>query len=154
LVYDFKFKSEYGNAQVLAQLLDETLPIFPDSTVIVPIPTIPKHIRQRGFGHTETIAKLLARKRKMKLLKNWLIRTDNSVQHGLKAKDRQKIAQKTFGIRPLGQPPSEILLIDDVYTTGATANAAAKLLQKAGVKTINLALIARHDKNSAKNDIM
>ncbi|MDR1196697.1 MAG: hypothetical protein LBL08_00220 [Candidatus Nomurabacteria bacterium] len=145
LVYDFKFNSERGHARVLAELLDETLPILPNEVVVVPIPTIPKHIRQRGFGHTELVAKKLASLRGLKYAQNILIRADNSVQHGLKAKQRFMAAAKTFKIHRTKNLPEKILLVDDVYTTGATVKAAAKLLKAAGIKTIYLAIIARHN---------
>lgn len=145
LVYDYKLLPERHIAKTLASLLNETLPILPNGTVITSIPTIPNHIRQRGFGHTELIAKLFARKRRL-TYRQLLIRTDNAVQHGLKARERKKAAEKTFAVKNTSDKPSEILLIDDIYTTGSTVNAAAKQLKDSGIKRINLAIIARHSK--------
>jgi ComF family protein len=142
LVYDYKFLPVRGYGKVLSEILDSALPIFPQATVVVPITTIPKHIRQRGFGHIELVAKHLARHRRLKY-SQLLLRQDNRVQHGLKASERAKAAAKTFLINPHAKIPTEILLIDDIYTTGATIKAATKLLRDAGVKTINLAIIAR-----------
>lgn len=145
LTYDYKLLPERHIAKTLANLLDEVLPILPPATVIMPIPTIPNHIRERGFGHTEVVARIFARKRHLPY-RQLLTRTDNSVQHGLKARERIKAAAKTFAIKENHGKITEVLLIDDIYTTGATIKAAAKLLKNAGVININLAIIARHSK--------
>jgi ComF family protein len=145
LIYDYKFKPARGLSKDLSDILDKILPILPKNTVIVPISTIPKHIRERGFGHIELIAKQLARKRHLKYYP-LLARTDNSVQHGLKEAERAKVAAKTFSIEPHIKIPKEILLIDDIYTTGETVKSAAKLLKNSGVKTINVAIFARQTK--------
>jgi ComF family protein len=145
LLYNYKFAPVRGYSKVLSDILSSMLPILPTETVVVPIPTISKHIRQRGFGHIELVAKYLAHSRRLKY-SNLLLRLDNSVQHGLKASERTKAAAKTFSINPQAKIPKEILLIDDIYTTGATIKAATKLLKSAGIKTINLAIVARHRK--------
>ncbi|GHU07564.1 amidophosphoribosyltransferase [Alphaproteobacteria bacterium] len=143
LVGDFKFNSERGQARVIIRLLDAVLPILPDDTVIVPVPTIAPHVRQRGFGHTELVARLLAKQRHLRCDSHLLLRATNTVQHGLKAAERRKQAAKAFTVNQHRRFPAEILLLDDIYTTGATVIAAAKLLKKAGVQTINLAIVAR-----------
>jgi ComF family protein len=148
LVGDFKYNSERGNARVIARLLDATLPILPSGCVVVPIPTIAPHIRQRGFGHTELIARHFARIRRLPYSQKLLLRADNSIQHGLKARERQRQAAKAFLVSKRQTIPTEILLLDDICTTGATVTAAAKLLKKAGVKTINLAIVTRHSNKS------
>jgi len=144
LVYDYKLKPERALARTLVQVLDDVLPILPSGVVVVPIPTIRTHVRQRGFGHTELVAKLFAKRRKLKY-RNLLARTDNIVMHGLKKNERVKAAAQTFSCK--GNPSyEEILLIDDIYTTGSTVTAAAKLLKESGVQKINLVIIARQEK--------
>jgi ComF family protein len=145
LIYDFKFRSERGNVVSLSNLLDDIVPILPDGTVIVPIPTISAHIRQRGFGHAELIARTFARRRHLPYAR-LLRRENNVVMHGLKAKARHAAAETTFALNKSSRHklPREILLIDDIFTTGATASTAARLLKDAGVKIINFAVIARH----------
>jgi len=146
LVGDFKYESERDGANAIAKLLDGVLPALPKSTVIIPIPTIAPHIRARGFGHTEIVTKRLARIQSLKCDLNLLLRTDSSVQHGLKLAERKKQAKKAFEINTKRPVPSEVLLFDDIYTTGATIIAASQILKKAGVKTINIAIVARQSK--------
>jgi ComF family protein len=144
LVGDFKFNSERGQAREIVKLLDAVLPILPNGTVVVPIPTIAPHIRRRGFGHTELVARLFAHKRKMRSDNRILKRITSSVQHGLTASERAKQADQAFLVNRHKIMPQERLLIDDIYTTGATVIAASKLLKQTGVQTINVAIIARH----------
>lgn len=148
LVGDFKFNSERGHAATIAQLLDATLPTLPTGTVVIPIPTIAPHIRRRGFGHTELVARVFARYRKLRYNSRLLKRATNSVQHGLSAADRRREAARAFMVNPRRVVvPREILLIDDIYTTGSTIIAASKLLRAAGVETINIAIVARQVKD-------
>lgn len=145
LTYDYKLLPERHIAKTLANILDQTLPILPSNTIIIPIPTIPNHIRQRGFGHVELVAKLLARKRRLPYHR-LLYRSDNAVLHNLTSRERKKAADTSFAIRNVKQKIDDVLLIDDIYTTGSTTHKAAQLLADAGAKSINLAIIARHSK--------
>ncbi|MDR0955979.1 MAG: hypothetical protein LBM73_02530, partial [Candidatus Nomurabacteria bacterium] len=107
-------------------------------------PTIAPHIRQRGFDHTRLIAKNLAKLRHLKLNAKLLLRKTDSVQHNLTAAERQKQAALAFEINPrCALAPEKILLLDDIYTTGATMRAAARILKKAGAREIIAAVVAR-----------
>ena len=142
LVDDFKFNSERASAKLIAQLLKQHLPDLPKGCAIVPIPTILPHIRQRGFDHAKLIAKELAKICQTKVEPNLLIRQNNIVQHELKAGQRKAAAKNAFSINPKIRIPENILLIDDIWTTGSTMVAAAELLKKSGVKTIIGAVVA------------
>jgi ComF family protein len=146
LVGDFKFNSERASADVIAELLDLRLPHLPGSTVVVPIPTIGRHIRQRGFDHMALVARRLAKRRGLRCDLSWLGRSDSSVQHGRTAKERRQQAKKAFNLKSRRALPNEVLLIDDIFTTGATTQAAGRLLRRAGVKIINLGIVARQTK--------
>ena len=148
VVGDFKYNSERGGAKFIAKLLDGILPTLPDDIVIIPIPTISPHIRTRGFGHTEIVAKELARIRGLKYDLKLLLRADNSIQHGLGLRERKKQAEKAFVVSKKRPIPNEVLLFDDIYTSGSTIIAATKLLKQAGVKTVNVAIIAKQVKDS------
>lgn len=144
LVGDYKFASERDNARPIAELISSTLPEeLPPELIIIPLPTIAKHIRERGLDHTKLVVRELARIRKMPANYHLLRRTDNTSQHLADSKARAKQAAKTFSINPRADIPKKILLVDDIYTTGATTKAAAELLKKRGVKEIWLAIVAR-----------
>lgn len=144
LVGNYKYFSKRGGAKTIAKLLAKRISgkDISDLTV-VPLPTIPKHVRQRGFDHMKWVAKKLARVLKCGY-RPLLVRTDNTSQHGVGKTERQRQAASTFRLNDLRHIPQKVLLIDDIYTTGATVKAAAKLLKSAGVKEVWLGIIARN----------
>jgi len=142
-----KFESVRPGCTAQADLLASILPFLGDNVAVVPIPTIAPHIRQRGFGHTEIIAKNIAqhfRYRYFPLLQ----RRNNLVQHGAHRAERERQARDAFSLNGLIATEATYLLIDDVYTTGATMRAAIKLLKSAGAKRIWLAVTSRQPQAS------
>ena len=107
--------------------------------VLVPLPTIRKHIRERGFDHTLRLCFELEnflQKRLEKLgmqveYRDLLVRKNKTVQVGKEKKERMKQAEKAYGIRDGMKIESKTLyiLVDDVTTTGASLAAAKKILQ-------------------------
>lgn len=73
----FKFKNVKTAAGALADLLDARLPTLPSRTVLVPIPTAPSHIRERGYDHLELIARHLSARRNI-IIRHVLRRNDDS----------------------------------------------------------------------------
>ncbi len=145
LIYDFKFNSTRALARPLAELLHATLPAIDGSVVIVPLPTIHRHIRTRGLDHTYLIAKHLARIRGSSYqVSRLLTRASNTVQVGASRKSRLAQATSAYAIRPGAtlDPNITYILFDDIWTTGASIKAATKLLQKAGAHKIIISLLA------------
>jgi len=145
LVDDYKFNSERGTAEPLAELLAKTMPATtPSDLIVVPITTVAKNVRSRGFDHMKLIAKKLAHIQHLRLMPDLLLRTNNLTQHFLaNPSERRANAEKSFAISPRVKIPAKILLVDDIFTTGATVNTAAKLLYAGGAKEIWLAVIVR-----------
>jgi ComF family protein len=120
----------------MAQYMSETLPSFDKSVFIVHVPTATARIRQRGYDQAELIAKNLARTRKLKY-SPVLARLGQTRQVGAKRSSRLKQMQNAFYARkPQLIKGSHIILVDDVTTTGATLEAAARVLKLAGAKTV------------------
>jgi len=149
LVGNYKYFSRRASAAVIAKLLGQVLPAadLADLTV-VPLPTIPKHIRERGFDHMKLVARALARRRGLMCEPDLLRRTDNISQHSAGLSQRRKQAATAFRINLRRSMSPKILLIDDIYTTGATTAAAAKLLKNHGAKEIWLGVVARQTDQS------
>ncbi|MBR2796060.1 ComF family protein [Candidatus Saccharibacteria bacterium] len=144
LIHDYKYSSNRSLAMPLADILDNCLPHISSPTIVVPLPTISKHLRARGFDHTKLIAKHLAKKHSNWQVKQLLIRTNSTVQVGSTKKDRVSQASKAYEINPKIKinPKSTYLLIDDVWTTGASMEAAIKKLRQAGVSQISVGILA------------
>jgi ComF family protein len=142
LIDDYKFENARSAYKVLANLLHERLPSLPLETVVVPIPTIPSHIRQRGYDHAALLAKAFAKHRRL-AYRPLLRRTSTSSQRGASKTQRLQQAQTAFRVpRPLN-PNMPYLVVDDIVTTGATLTFAAKTLRVAGAKEVWVAAVAR-----------
>ena len=141
LINNYKFERAQAGAAMLADLLDRRLPVLPSDTVVSYIPTIPAHIRQRGFDHMKLIADGLAHRRRLESMP-LLTRQSYAVQHGASRQQRLKQAQEAF--RPIDKTvEGPILLIDDIFTTGATVVSAGQVLRTQFKKPLILAIIAR-----------
>ena len=143
LVHDFKYKSVRALARPLAEIFHYIIPSINAPTIIIPLPTINRHIRERGLDHTHLIAKHLAEIRHYKIQK-LLIRAKDTVQVGASRKDRLAQASSAYQISPKIKinPDITYILIDDVWTTGASIKTAIKKLRQAGVKKIIVAILA------------
>ncbi len=148
LIHDFKYNSVRALAKPLAELLDRTLPNLPENTVIVPLPTATHHIRARALDHTYNIAKHLAKLRGLKVEK-LLLRTKNTVQVGSDEKTRLKQAASAFELNETLKIDNSktYLLIDDVWTTGASMKAAIKKLRAGRVSKIIVGILAVNSLN-------
>jgi len=136
-----KFQNTKFAAKSLAELLHESLPLLPEGTQIVPVPTVRSHIRQRGYDHIDLIARHFSTLRKLPVNRA-LVRATSDTQHLVSRKTRKEQSQKAFKLETtaaFGAGP--VLLLDDIVTTGSTLLAAAKLLKDAGA-TVWVATLA------------
>ena len=144
LIHDLKYNSNRSIARELADILHHTLPPdLPANTLIVPLPTSTRHIRERGLDHTLLIAKHLARLRGWRIAKP-LERAKNTVQVGSSKSDRLTQADTAYEVSSTFKANSAAtyLLLDDVWTTGATMRAAAKKLQNTGARDVRICLVS------------
>ena len=145
LIGQLKFQRVKAAAQVVACFLDECLPRLPPNILISPIPTANTRIRMRGYDQASLIARALAYRRNVPYIEV-LRRTQSTRQVGSTRQQRFRQLNNAFGIhnpsRVLG---ANILLIDDILTTGATVETAAKNLHNVGAETVAVAVFARAD---------
>ena len=145
LIHDYKYHSTRALARPLAEILDKTLPSTTNSTIVVPLPTINRHIRERGFDHTYLIAKHFAKLRGQNYqVKKLLLRSKNTVQVGANRSTRLTQADSAYKINPKAKidPATTYILFDDVWTTGASIKSAVKKLRQAGASNIIIAILA------------
>ncbi len=112
---------------------------------IIPIPLHPRRLRERGFNQSEMIAKIFVNKFNFKKVENNILqRTKYTAQQAkLNKADRQQNLQDVFAIKKSVYVPENILLVDDVYTTGSTMYACANVLRKAGAEKVFGMVLAR-----------
>ena len=143
LIAKLKFGRAKDAAEIIADFLDARLPHLEPNTIITHIPASTSRARVRGYDQAQLIAKSLAGKRGLSHIK-LLARYGQKRQLG--ASRQRRLAQLNGAFRPsnldfIGKTP--ILLIDDVLTTGATLESAAKTLRQAGARVINATVFAQ-----------
>ena len=143
LIHDYKYNSVRTIKNTLAEALDHALPTIEGPAVIIPLPTISRHVRERGLDHTYLIAKKLARRRGYKV-KKLTIRAENTIQVGTDRKTRLKHAKHAYSLANKAKIDKDTtyILFDDVWTTGASMKAALKKLRDAGASKIILLILA------------
>lgn len=137
LVHVLKFARAKSAAGDIADMLAAILPYFDEQVVITNIPAATSRVRIRGYDHAELIAKCLTKKLSRQHLRI-LIRHGQSRQVGSKRTERLLQLKGAFQVtKEHLVKDAHILLVDDVVTTGATLEEAAKTLKKAGARQVD-----------------
>ena len=111
--------------------------------VIIPVPIHRKKRRKRGFNQAEEFGKRLSHYLEIPMNSSLLIRSKKTVpQKDLGPALRLKNLEQAFSCRKLPYRMKKVLLIDDIYTTGSTAEACSRALKKAGAEQVFLLVIA------------
>ena len=113
---------------------------------IIPVPLHARRLRSRGFNQASILAQALSRGLGLPLDEVSLRRVSSTEKYraGLDAKGRQDTVSGAFEVRhPRLIASEDILLVDDVFTTGATVSACAEALTAAGARTVFVLTIAR-----------
>jgi len=142
LVGLYKFERMRSAYKTIGDLMIDSLPRLPSDTVIVPVPTVRSHIRERGYDHAVLLAKYIANKLGLEL-SNTLTRQTATKQRQASASDRRRQASNAFGVMGNIDERRPYLLVDDVVTTGSTLEFASKVLKQAGASQVFVAVIAR-----------
>lgn len=136
LIGEYKMHAVRAEKPFLCEVLDETLKVSvlhqSKQVVVVPLPTIRRHVRERGFDHTAELAKGLARQNGWKMEK-MLGRAVDSVQVGSGKAQRKSQAKRAYELLRAPDLATDYLLLDDIWTTGASLLSAIELFAQAGV---------------------
>jgi ComF family protein len=162
LIHLLKFQQVRPAAAVLGRMLAETIanlePTMPVGKIaLVPVPLHKRKQAQRGFNQAETIARGAlthrSRPKRFDLCTGVLVRRrETGSQIGLTRHQRRENLRGAFAVSdPARILNSDILLIDDVYTTGTTASECARVLLRAGAARVWVATVARTLKISDAN---
>jgi competence protein ComFC len=119
---------------------------FTDASKIIPVPLSKKRFIERGFNQAAVLAKILSDSVKIELDTRSLVRKIHTPMHraGMDTKARESTVKNAFEVkRPKFIEDEKILLIDDVFTSGATASACAAVLKKSGAENVYVFTAAR-----------
>ena len=125
-----------------------------DKVVVVPIPMHKKKQRERGFNQAELLANSFCEVTGLQIRRNGLARVKQTqALFGLSRGERLETVKDAFVVgKDLRnrRPRVSVLLVDDIYTTGATVNSAIEVLRKAGIRVVGVLAIATTNKPTAK----
>ena len=150
LIQVLKFGHQRAAAGVIARMMSDTLNEYlsmeemtRQNFLVIPVPTASARIRERSFDHTQLIAQGIAKINNLPYV-SLLKRLGNSRQVGSKRSERLNQAQGQYYVpNNKALAGRNILLVDDVVTTGATLQAAYVALKKAGAKQIDALIFAK-----------
>jgi len=154
LIHMLKFDQVHPVAPVLGRMLADAITTLeaslpPGVISVVPVPLFSKKKAQRGFNQAEVIAraalKHMSRPERFELVVRGFARLrDTGSQIGLSRHQRRKNLRGAFAVTgSTAIMERNILLVDDVYTTGATASECARVLGRAGAGRVWVATVGR-----------
>ncbi|HFC9151421.1 TPA: ComF family protein [Legionella pneumophila] len=143
LIHQFKYHNGLYLASFLKQLLLNALPqnaFKPDC--LIPVPMHPKRLKRRGFNQSVILTKLLARQLNIPYDLYHCRKVINTAsQANLDGEQRRKNLHHAFYVSPVTY--EHVMIVDDLLTTGSTANEMAYTLKNAGVKRVDICCCAR-----------
>jgi len=150
LMQRYKFGHSRVAANDIAQLMIETFEVYNQQSdleaanyLVVAVPTATGRVRERGFDHARLLAKKVAAGLELEFCPA-LIRLGQSRQVGAKRSARLAQQADSYIVRaPQRVKARNILLVDDVVTTGATLQAATRALRQAGARHVDALVLAK-----------
>ena len=142
LLYQFKFQRRRRAARVLGYLMGRGYQERFAGLPAVPVPGSPRGIRRRGWDPMDLVAKALAAMFHIEVL-DLLRRGPSREQKGLGFDERLANVRGAIRLKDPRRPvPPELVLVDDIFTTGATTSECARLLREAGARRIEVLVLA------------
>ncbi len=146
LIHDFKFndKSHYGKS-FAKLIIRKAGRLIYEADLILAVPMHKINLRLRKYNHALLIVKNICKLSDKPFNVDLLVKSKQSPsQIGLSRSERMRNLDNTFSITKSSLIKGKVIvLVDDVMTTGATANECAKTLRKAGAKRVNIVTVAR-----------
>ena len=148
VIHDLKYRGRRRLAPVIARaLLAEPAArrVVQPGAILVPVPLHPRRFRERGFNQAELLARAVGGSTSTPVVTGALVRRkDTPSQSGLTAAARRRNVNGAFVVRRRAAVGGRVVvLVDDVFTTGATIRACAQALLSAGATEVRSLTVAR-----------
>ena len=145
LAIRLKYGRKVALAKAMARYMTPLLGAVDADALLVPVPLHRRRVASRGFNQSLLIAREMARMRQLTLSPRLLKRTRATPSlKGMSFSQRRRIVAGAFVARPGSDLTGRtVILVDDVLTTGSTANACARALKRAGAARVELICWAR-----------
>ena len=138
-----KFRRKLHYAPAFSEILCTAIPLLPnDISAVLPVPLHWRREAMRGFNQAREIARPVAKRLEVPIVRGVFRSKATSFQTGLHAAERSRNLRDAFKARRK-IAFEHVLIVDDVVTTGATTRSLAKALLAAGVSRVSLIVIAR-----------
>lgn len=144
-ILEMKFDGKAYIADSFAELMYKVLKEKSiEFDIIIPVPIYIKRYRERGYNQSELLSKFISRKLNVKNKTRVLLKIKNNKPQSTLDKDtRMKNVINVYRVKSNKSiQRKRVLLVDDIYTTGATANECAKVLKEAGALKVICITIA------------
>jgi ComF family protein len=146
LIVRLKYRGEERLAELLGRRMSEALPGEGGPfDFLIPVPLHVSRLRERGFNQAVLLAKVLQKTTRAPV-DPFLLKKDRPTppQATLKLEERKRNVRGVFRVaEPARVEGRSLLLVDDVATTGATLDEAARVLKRAGAKRVEAVVAAR-----------
>lgn len=141
LLYQYKFRNRRRLGSVLADFLATALRSQFPELALVPVPASPRAVRRRGWDPVAVIARHLERQHGGRVCR-CLARRRGMPQKSLRYEQRLDNLRGTVHLTARGAPAERVVLLDDVFTTGATASECAAVLLRGGARAVDVVSFA------------
>ena len=149
LILDYKFRDKSYLYELFAKIItknEKICGILEKYDIIIPVPIHKKRKKQRGYNQSELVARQISKNiAKLQLENKAFIKIkNNKPQSTLNKKQRKQNVKNVYKLENKGKIENKnIVLFDDIYTTGNTANEIAKILKQNGANKILVLTIAK-----------
>ena len=148
LILDYKFNEKSYLYKLFSKIIiksEKICGILKKYDIIIPVPIHKKRKKQRGYNQSELIAKEIAKNINIEYRNDIIEKTKNNLpQSSLTKEQRKENVQNVYKINDKEKIQNKnIIIIDDIYTTGNTVNAISKILKENGAKEITILTIAK-----------
>ena len=148
LVHGLKYRDRHEGLALFGRWLQHAgRSLISDGELLIPVPLYRTRLWSRRFNQSALLARQLSRLTSLPVDPLCLVRTRSTAsQVGLSANQRKSNVAGAFAVSDAGREQvvgKAVILVDDVITTGATVNACARVLKKAGAKQVDVLALAR-----------